>query len=84
MQADVQRNIDQQARIKQGETSGSLTHREVAQLERGQARVERREAVAGADGHVGPVEQAHVQQAENVQSARIHDKKHDAKVKSAP
>jgi hypothetical protein len=83
MQADVARNIDQQSRIEQGVTSGSLTHREVAQLERGQARVDRTEAVAGADGHVGPVEQGRIQHAENVQSGRIYDKKHNARVKPA-
>ena len=84
MQADVQRNVDQQARIERGVASGDLTNREVAGLERGQARVSRKEADAGADGHVGPVEQAKVQRAENVQSARIHERKHDGKVKPAP
>jgi hypothetical protein len=81
MQADVQRNANQQARIKQGVDSGALTNSQAASLERGQARVNRKEAVAGADGRVGPVEQARVQGAENVQSRRIYRKKHDAIVK---
>ena len=38
MQADVQRDINQQNRIEQGVKSGSLTNRESARLERGQAR----------------------------------------------
>ncbi len=58
MQADVQRNVNQQQRIEQGVKSGELTKREAAKLEGGQARVNAREARAGADGHVGPHEQA--------------------------
>src|SRR5438132_9050651 len=67
MQADVQRNINQQERIEQGVKSGSLTTRETAQLERGQARDNRLEARAGADGHVGAGEQRRIQGAENRQ-----------------
>jgi len=77
MQKDVQRDINQQARIKQGVSSGQLTKRETASLEHGQARVNHKEAVAGADGHVGAAEQARVQNAENVQSDRIYRKKHN-------
>ena len=44
MQTDVQRNANQQARIAQGATSGELTNREVAGLERGQSYVTAREA----------------------------------------
>jgi hypothetical protein len=78
MQADVQRNVNQQARIEQGVQSGELTNTEVAKLERGQARVTAKEARAGANGHVGPAEQASIQAAESRQSARIHAKKHNA------
>jgi hypothetical protein len=41
-------------------------------MEQGQAHVDRVEAHAAADGHVGAGEQKHVQHAENRQSARIH------------
>lgn len=78
MQADVQRNINQQARIEQGIKSGELTTRETARLERGQARVNRAEAQAGADGHVGANEQQRIQRSENKQSKKIHREKHDA------
>lgn len=81
MQADVQRNANQQARIKQGVASGNLTTAETGKLEHGQARVSHKEAVAGANGHVGPHEQAHVQHAENVQSAHVYNKKHNATVR---
>jgi hypothetical protein len=78
MQADVQRNVNQQARIEQGVKSGQLSNKEVASLERGQAHVNRAEANAAANGRVGAVEQASVQGKENVQSARVHNKKTNA------
>ena len=78
LQADVQRNVNQEKRIEQGVQSGQLTNREVGKLERGQARVDRKEARAGADGHVGAGEQASIQHAENRQSKRIFRQKHDA------
>jgi hypothetical protein len=77
MQADVQRNINQQQRIEQGVQSGSVTTREAGQLERGQAQVSQREARAGADGQVSARDQRRVQNAENRQSKRIHRQKHD-------
>ncbi len=77
MQADVQRNINQEKRIQQGMASGELTNHEAARLEAGQARVGRAEARAGADGHVGAGEQARIQHRENVQSKRIYRQKHD-------
>lgn len=80
-QADTQRNIDQQQRIANGVESGSLTNHEAASLERGQSRVDRRESRAGADGHVGPAEQRSIARADNRQSARIYNKKHNARTK---
>ncbi|MBS0584147.1 MAG: hypothetical protein JSS42_13700 [Proteobacteria bacterium] len=77
MQADVQRNVNQEARIHQGVRSGELSNKEVGSLERGQAHVDRAEARAGANGHVGAGEQARIQGRENRQSARIHNKKHN-------
>jgi len=71
-QADVQRNVNQEKRIENGLQSGSLTRREAGRLEQGQAHVDRVEARAAADGHVGAAEQQHVQHAENHQSKRIH------------
>jgi hypothetical protein len=78
MQADVQRNINQDKRIEQGVQNGSLTNHEVARLERGQARAHAKEAAAGADGHVGKHEQRSIQRTENRDSRRIHRQKHDA------
>ena len=78
MQKDVQRDINQEKRIDQGVKSGALTNKEAGRLEQGQARVDRKEAQAGANGHVGAREQASIQHTENVQSKRIFNKKHNA------
>jgi hypothetical protein len=72
MQADVQRNVNQQQRIEQGIQSGQLTNREAGNLEKGQANVDRKEARAGANGHVNSNEQHNIQAAENRQSRKIH------------
>jgi len=72
MQADVQRNVNQEKRVEAGLTDGSLTKREAGRMEQGQAHVDRTEARAAADGHVGAGEQRQVQRAENHQSKRIH------------
>ena len=77
MQADVQRNANQEARIQQGLSSGSLNEEEAARLERGQAHEQHKEARAGADGHVGAFEQRSIQRTDNRQSRRIFRKKHN-------
>jgi len=81
MQADVQRNINQQNRVEQGVQSGQLTNKEVSNLERGQSRLNRAEARAGANGHVGPREQARAQRLENRQSSKIFREKHNNRVR---
>lgn len=77
-QADVQRNINQEKRIESGIQNGSLTNHEVSKLERGQARVDRKEYMAGRDGKIGAKEQARIQRSENRQSKKIHHEKTDA------
>jgi len=79
MQADVQRNANQQARIEAGEKSGQLTGREASRLEGQQARIDRREARAARNGRVGAAEQAGIQRSENRASRNIHRKKHNAR-----
>ena len=81
MQADVQRNVNQQQRIEQGVQSGQLTNREVGNLEKGQAHVDRKEARAGANGHIGANEQRNIQAAENHQSRKIYKEKHNDRVR---
>ena len=81
MQADVQRNINQQGRIEQGVQSGALTNKEASNLERGQAHVDRAEARAGADGHVGAREQARIQKKETKQSQKVFREKHNTRTR---
>jgi hypothetical protein len=81
MQSDVQRNVNQQQRIQNGMDNGSLTRHEAGSLEKGQAHVNRREANAAANGHVGASEQRRVQGSENHQSNRIFRKKHNGVTK---
>ena len=81
MQTDVQRNVNQQQRIANGMNSGALTNKEAGSLERGQAHVDRKEANAAANGHVGAGEQRRIQRSENHQSNRIYNKKHNAVTK---
>jgi hypothetical protein len=79
LQADVQRNASQQQRIADGVRSGQLTGREAGHLEGGQARIDRNEANAAANGHVGAREQAHVQARENRQSRHVYRNKHNTR-----
>ena len=81
LQADVQRNVNQQQRIANGINNGSLTNRETGALERGQAHVDRREANAAASGRVNAAEQRNIQRAENRQSGRVYRRKHNAALK---
>ncbi len=78
MQADVQRNVNQEKRVEQGINSGELTNREAGHLQAGQAKVTQTEAKVAKNGHVGAREQAAVQKKENAQSGKIHKKKHNA------
>lgn len=81
LQADVQRNVDQQERVNQGIRSGQLTNREAAALEHGQAQVDHAEANAAANGHVGAGEQSRIQARENAQSQHVYRKKHNEKTR---
>ena len=80
-QEDQQRNVNQQERIEQGLQSGQLSTKEAGSLERGQAHVDRKEANAAANGHVGAGEQRRIQGSENHQSNRIYNKKHNARTR---
>ena len=77
MQAAVQRDVNQQTRIENGIKSGELTNHEVARLEKGEARIDHKEAAAARDGHVGKAEQRQIQHAESRESKRIYRQKHD-------
>jgi uncharacterized membrane protein YebE (DUF533 family) len=72
-----QRQANQQNRINQGVASGQLSGNEAARLQRGQARVDNMKANAKADGVVTRSERAQIKGAQNVQSNRIYNKKHN-------
>lgn len=77
MQAAVARDASQQARINGGVTSGQLSAQETARLEQGQAQVAHTEAGAVTDGTVTAAEAAQIRKAENRQSRRIYQQRHD-------
>ena len=79
--SEVQRDVNQQQRIEQGLKSGQLTNREAGRLERGESRIDRREARAGRDGVVDAGEQRRIQASENRESRRIYREKHDAQTR---
>ncbi|HTD90865.1 MAG TPA: hypothetical protein VK663_09395 [Burkholderiales bacterium] len=72
-----QRQANQQERIDRGINSGQLTPRETVRLEKGQAHVQKMEDKARADGKVTKSEARHIERAQDRQSARIYDQKHD-------
>lgn len=74
------RQANQQERINKGVGSGQLTARETVNLQRGQVRVQRMENRAKSDGVVTAGERARINQAQNVQSRKIFNKKHNNRV----
>lgn len=72
-----QRQQNQRARIAEGVASGELTAPEAHRMAHGQRHVKRMERRAEADGVVTEQESARLEQAQDVQSARIKRQKHD-------
>ena len=71
------REATQEQRIDQGIRSGALTPKEEAKLDAGQAKVERMEEKAKADGTVTKHERKRINRVQNEQSKKIHDMKHN-------
>ena len=72
-----QRQANQEQRIQQGVASGQLNQKEAARLEKGQARVQKMENKATADGVVTAKERRKIEHAQNQQSRKIYREKHD-------
>lgn len=72
-----QRQINQEQRIEQGARSGTLTGKEAAKLEKGQAHVDKVENRVQADGQVSTREKVRLEHAQDVQSRRIAREKRD-------
>ncbi|HEV8314810.1 MAG TPA: hypothetical protein VGQ23_17240 [Burkholderiaceae bacterium] len=80
-----QRQANQERRIDQGVTSGALTKRETARLEKEQAHVEKAETRAQSDGTVTKKERRHLHRMQDRASADIYHQKHDRqRAASAP
>ena len=73
MQADVQRNANQEQRISNGERSSQLSGRQVGKLERGQAHDDAKQSAADANGHITRDEQNSINRSDNRQSDHVHD-----------
>ena len=76
-----QRQANQQSRIEQGKATGTLSKREAARMEAGQAKVAGMKASAKADGKVTRAERAAIQKEQNKQSRRIAKQKRDGNKK---
>ena len=76
-----QRQANQQARIEQGKATGTLSKREAARMEAGQAKVQGMKQAAAADGKVTRAERKAIQKEQNKQSRRIHRQKYDGNKK---
>jgi hypothetical protein len=76
------RQQNQEQRIDQGQASGQLTGRESRRLDRQQARINRAETAAKADGAVTQGERKHLHAMQNHASKSIHHQKHDAQTRN--
>lgn len=76
-----QRQANQQSRINEGKATGTLSKREAARMEAGQAKVAGMKAGAAADGKVTRTERAAIKKEQNKQSRRIKTQKHDGNKK---
>ncbi|MBR7778451.1 hypothetical protein [Undibacterium rugosum] len=74
-----QRQVRQEKRIAQGVSSGELTAKETANLEKREAKIEADKQAAKADGVVTKQERTKLRHEEDVASRRIEQKKHNAR-----
>lgn len=75
--ASIERNVRQQLRLQRGIEAGQIDTRELSGLLYAQARLNWREARFAADGWVDPEEYARIDHAQNRQSERIWERRHD-------
>ena len=76
-----QRQQNQQQRIDQGVKSGQLTRKEAERLQKEQARIQKMENKAMADGKMSPKERAKIEKAQNRASKHIERERHDKQVR---
>jgi hypothetical protein len=73
----TKRQVNQQARIKEGVKSGELTKKEAGRLERQQKEIAKDKRKAKSDGVVTPEERAKLHHEQNKASRKIYRQKHD-------
>ena len=78
------REQSQRARIREGVTSGQVTHREASRLRGEQRRVRRTERRAKADGMVTQSERARIDHKQNGAGRDIRRQKHDNQTQVKP
>jgi len=71
------RQVAQQARIRQGVENGELTRREAVKLEQQQRKIQHDKKEAKADGVVTPEERAKLHREQRKAGADIYRQKHD-------
>lgn len=71
------REAMQEKRIQQGVASGQLTPKEAAAVQKGEARIDKVEDKAKADGVVTGKERAHLERMQDKESKAIYRQKHD-------
>ena len=72
-----QRQANQEKRIDQGITSGALTTKEAARLDKRETKIESDKLAAKADGKVTGAERRKLSREQNSASRAIHRQKHD-------
>jgi hypothetical protein len=77
MQEETARDTHQEQRIMDGVANGSLTRQEAGRLEQGQGRDDSKEYRDGSDGRLTVGQGRSVNRAQDVQSERIYDLKHN-------
>lgn len=76
-----ERQSMQQGRIRQGERSGELTHREARNLEHHEAHIQREKRIAKANGHMTHAERRHIRHEQDRTSNAIYRDKHNGQVR---
>jgi hypothetical protein len=78
-----QRQANQEKRIDQGVSSGALTAKEAARLDKRETKIESDKLAAKSDGKVTKAERRKLKHEENRASAAIRRQKHDRQVAPA-
>jgi hypothetical protein len=78
-----QRQANQEKRIDQGVSSGALTAKEAAKLDKRETKIESDKLAAKSDGKVTKAERRKLKHEENRASAAIRRQKHDRQVAPA-